>query len=100
MINRVRIQGYKSLRDVELCLRPLTVIFGPNAAGKSNLFDALALLSRIVQGYTLNEAFKGHRGAPAESFYYSDGGLPALLKRSHVEFRIEVDVALSNSSSR
>jgi len=95
MIKRVRIQGYKSLRDVEVQLQPLTVIFGPNAAGKSNLFDALSLLSRIVQGYTLNKAFEGHRGTPAESFYYGNEGLPALLRRSHVEFWIEVDVTLS-----
>lgn len=96
MIKRVRIQGYKSLRDVEVYLQPLTVLFGPNAAGKSNLFDALALLSRIVQGYTLDKAFEGHRGTPAESFYCGNGGLPALLKRPHVEFRIEVDVSLSS----
>ena len=46
MIRRVKIQGYKSLKDIEVELQPLTVIIGPNAAGKSNLFDALGLLSR------------------------------------------------------
>ncbi len=49
MIERVKAQGYKSLKDVEVELQPLTVIFGPNAAGKSNLFDALALLSEPVE---------------------------------------------------
>ena len=56
MIRRVKVQGYKSLKDIEVELRPLTVIFGPNAAGKSNLFDALALLSRMVTQRTLREA--------------------------------------------
>ena len=50
MIRRVFIKGYKSLRDVDLILSPLTVIIGPNASGKSNLLDALGLLSRIVTG--------------------------------------------------
>ncbi len=31
----VHIKGYKSLADVEVTLEPLTVLFGPNAAGKS-----------------------------------------------------------------
>jgi len=31
MITRVRIQGYKSLRDVEIRFKPLTVIIGPIA---------------------------------------------------------------------
>ena len=35
MITRVEIAGYKSLSEVELDLRPLSVIVGPNASGKS-----------------------------------------------------------------
>ena len=95
MIRRVKIQGYKSLKDIEVELQPLTVIIGPNAAGKSNLFDALGLLSRVVTSRTLSEAFKGHRGAPLEAFYYGDQGLRGLLAQPAVEFTIEVDVELS-----
>jgi predicted ATPase len=95
MIRRVRIQGYKSLKDIEIGLQPLTVFIGPNAAGKSNLFDALGLLSRAVTSQNLAEAFKGHRGAPLEAFYYGDQGLRGLLAQSAVEFTIEVDVELS-----
>ncbi|MFB0545314.1 MAG: AAA family ATPase, partial [Anaerolineae bacterium] len=92
MIKRVRIRGYKSLKDVEIELQPLTVIIGPNAAGKSNLFDALGLLSRCVTSQTLGEAFKGHRGAPAEAFFYGEGGLAWLLTQPAAQFTIEVDV--------
>lgn len=95
MITRVRIRGYKSLADVSVPLRPLTVIIGPNGAGKSNLFDALGLLSRMVTQPTLNEAFRGHRGAPLEAFYYGSAGLEGLLSRPTAEFTIEVDVRLS-----
>lgn len=96
MIQRVRIQGYKSLKDVEVKLQPLTVIIGPNAAGKSNLFDALGLLSRCVTSRTLGEAFEEHRGAPVEAFSYPAGGLDWLLKRTTTaQFTIEVDVELS-----
>ena len=95
MIRRVRIEGYKSLQSVELELRPLTLIVGPNAAGKSNLFDALRLLSRIVASRSLQEAFADHRGDPLEAFSYSEGGLEALLQKEMARFTIEVDVELS-----
>ena len=95
MIRHVKIQGYKSLKDIGVDLQPLTVIIGPNAAGKSNLFDALGLLSRVVTSRTLSEAFKGHRGAPLEAFYYGDQGLRGLLAQPAVEFTLEVDVELS-----
>ena len=43
MLKRAHIKGYKSLEDVEVRLSPLAVLFGPNAAGKSNVLDALQL---------------------------------------------------------
>ncbi len=69
MIRRVHIAGYKSLRNVDIQLRPLTVLFGPNSAGKSNFLDALQLLSRVASSRTLSEAFEPpYRGTPLESF--------------------------------
>ncbi len=99
MLHRVRIHGYKSLRDVEVRFdRPLTVIMGANAAGKSNLFDALALLSRAATKRTLREAFDEHRGNDLEAFSYGEEGLAGLLKRPTAEFTIEVDLELSPST--
>ena len=48
MLKRIKIQGYKSLVNLELNLKPLSVLVGPNASGKSNLLDALQLLSQIA----------------------------------------------------
>ncbi len=36
MLKKIKIRGYKSLVDAEVYLNPLSVLFGPNAAGKSN----------------------------------------------------------------
>ena len=69
MLERLHIQGFKSLRDTKVELAPLTVVFGPNAAGKSNLLEALLLLARLVGERTLTEAFaEGIRGYPLEAF--------------------------------
>ena len=39
MLKRIKIQGYKSLVDLELNLEPLCVLVGPNASGKSNFLE-------------------------------------------------------------
>jgi predicted ATPase len=95
MIKRVKIQNYKSFQDLTVELRPLSVILGPNAAGKSNFLDALYFLSRAISQKNLKEAFEGHRGLPLESFYYGDEGYDGNLKKNNLKFTIEVDVELS-----
>src|SRR5579864_4108258 len=98
MIKRIRIQRYKSLVDVDVSLKPLSVLFGPNAAGKSNFIDALQLLSRIAGSRTLKEAFEPpYRGKPMESFSFDAGGLAGLMSRESISFRLEVDVELSQA---
>jgi predicted ATPase len=96
MIERVKIKGYKSLSDVELNLKPLTVLIGPNAAGKSNFLDALQLLSRVANSETLKDAFDPpYRGDPLESFTFGKNGIRGLLDKDNVSFSMEVDVKLS-----
>ncbi len=96
MIRRIHIQRYKSLRDVEVALKPLSVLFGPNAAGKSNFIDALQLLSRIAASRSLKEAFEPpYRGKPMESFSFDETGLEGLMHKESVSFQIEADIELS-----
>ncbi|TXI49196.1 MAG: DUF2813 domain-containing protein [Lysobacter sp.] len=98
MLNRIHIRGYKSLRDVEVKLQPLSVLFGPNAVGKSNFLDALQLLSKIVSSRTLKDAFDPpYRGKPLESFSFPTEGLRGLLHEKSVSFSIEVDFTLSDA---
>lgn len=41
VLKRLKIRRFKSLHDVEIALPRMTVLFGPNAAGKSNLLDGI-----------------------------------------------------------
>jgi len=94
MLNRIHVQGFKSLRDATVELAPLVVFFGPNAAGKSNLLEALLLLSRLVGERTLSEAFaEGIRGYPLEAFTLADGGLEQLLQGPMPHLRLEVEMS-------
>lgn len=69
MITRIEISGFKSFWDFEMDLSPFLVVAGPNASGKSNLFDALKLLSNLST-MDLRSAFtqQGQRGELWELF--------------------------------
>ena len=98
MLKRVHVKGYKSLDDVEVRLPPLAVLFGPNAAGKSNFLDALQLLSKLGTSRTLKEAFDPpYRGKPLESFTVGEGGIRGLVERERLVFSIEADLHLSDA---
>lgn len=43
MIEKVHIKNFKTFRDIEIPLSPLTVIGGPNGVGKSTILEALFL---------------------------------------------------------
>ncbi len=47
-LEKVHIKNYRSLRDVTLSLKPITVLVGPNASGKSNIIRALNGLSAMM----------------------------------------------------
>lgn len=49
MIRWVTISNFKSLHKVTADFKPLTIIIGPNASGKSNLLDALESVQRLVR---------------------------------------------------
>lgn len=47
-LDKIRVAGFKSIRDQEIELRPLNVMIGANGAGKSNLIAVFRLLNEIV----------------------------------------------------
>ncbi len=67
MITKIEIDGFKTFRNFQMEFAPLTVIAGTNASGKSNLFDALHLLSRLAE-HDLKTAFEAQRGDATEMF--------------------------------
>ncbi|KGI67589.1 AAA family ATPase [Mycolicibacterium rufum] len=50
MLQTVAVRGYRSLRDLVLPLRRLTVVTGANGTGKSSLYRALRLLADCGRG--------------------------------------------------
>lgn len=113
MLREITISGYKSLQKTTVRMGYFSVIVGRNNVGKSNLFDALQLLSSLAQMPVAN-AFRPelHRGDPLESFFFEEEqkisfdctfdltGTPhpfnSKEKLRHTELRYEVEIQFSN----
>lgn len=67
MITRIEIDGFKTFSNFVMEFTPFTVIAGTNASGKSNLFDALNLLSNLADK-DIRATFKNLRGDADEQF--------------------------------
>ncbi len=86
MITYLKINGFKSFHNFEMEFTPFTVIAGANASGKSNLFDALTLISRLAETDNLKRAFSEQRGEFIELFtQYGDDNYA-----SEMEFVVEM----------
>jgi predicted ATPase len=62
----IHVSGYRSVRDLRLKLRQINVLTGPNASGKSNLYNSVFLLAKAAAG--------GFAQVIAE-----EGGMPSVL---------------------
>jgi len=73
MLTRIEINGFKTFENFALDLVPLTAVVGPNASGKSNLFDAIRFLSLLSQ-FDIRSAMQDLRGLPEELFRQTSSG--------------------------
>lgn len=98
MIREMSIKGYKSLDGLRVKLMPLSIIFGPNASGKSNFLDALQLISRMVSSRSLKNAFEPpYRGRPIESFSFSADSIQGLLAKESINFSFSIILELADN---
>lgn len=70
---------------------PFTVVAGPNASGKSNLFDALKLLSDLSHT-DLKNAFRNQRGEARELFTQFSNGEYASQMSFYVEMLLDKEI--------
>ena len=65
-LREIHVSGYRSVRELRLKLKPINVLTGPNASGKSNLYNSVFLLAKAASG--------GLAQVIAE-----EGGMPSVL---------------------
>lgn len=84
MITRLEIDGFKTFKEFQLNLSPLSAVVGPNASGKSNLFDAIKFIS-LLADTDVRTALQSLRGEPEEIFRNTLSGHHKMMR-----FAIEV----------
>ncbi len=82
-LTSLRLAGWKSIRDAEIELRPLTILIGANGAGKSNLVGFFKLMNEMMRGRFQEQI--GRTGGAESVLHYGS-------KRTHV---IEADFRFS-----
>ena len=75
MLTRLEIDGFRSIERLELEMQPLTILIGPNGGGKTNILDAIHLLSSASKGQ-LADAFAARGGY--ETTRFRGGGSGAM----------------------
>lgn len=80
-LDRIKIKGFKSIREIELELRSLNVLIGANGAGKSNFIALFKMLNQMMQGNL-------------QVFVAQSGGADSLLHFGQkVSERMEVELS-------
>ncbi len=85
MIRRIQALNYRCLRYVDVSLDRFHVLIGPNASGKSTLFDAIAFLGDLVR-----DGLEGAVRSRTSNFQDLVWGRPA--RNMGFELAIEFDV--------
>ena len=89
MLNRIKVEAFKSLENVEIDLGRVNVFIGANGSGKSNFLEAIGVLSAAANGRVDDEALS-RRGVRL--------GLPALYKSSFKSSRQPKEIRFTASN--
>ena len=76
MLTRLRITGFKSIRDQEIELKALNILIGNNGAGKSNLVSFFDMLSFLKTGAL--QQYVGQSGSADSLLYFGARTTPVL----------------------
>ena len=101
LIKSLHVKGMLSFQDMSIDMRPLNVLIGPNASGKSNLIEIIALLQSLPRdlaafvresGGISNWIWKGDR---ENGILPSNGRIEAVLKPTPIStlqrYALEID---------
>jgi energy-coupling factor transporter ATP-binding protein EcfA2 len=88
VIHQLKVKAFKSLLDIEVDLGRVNVFIGANGSGKSNLLEALGVLSAATAGRVDDEALLRRGVRP---------GVPALYKSSFSGTRMRASIRLEAS---
>src|SRR5262249_18701206 len=102
MLRRVILKGFKSIKAMDLELRPLNVLIGANGAGKSNLVSFFKMLNEMMAGSL--QFFVGSSGHAQTLLHYGpketqhiEADLECESDRTRVKYSLKLAHALPDS---
>lgn len=90
ILNKITITGFKSILKQELELGQLNVFIGTNGAGKSNLLEAIAMLSASIEG-GIDYDRLARRGARLSSYDVFRSAFKNKKRRKTFSMEAEID---------
>jgi len=86
VITELTLENFKSFHSEVVPLRPLTLLVGANASGKSNLRDALRFLHAIGRKFSLAECLNGSYGENGQQVWQGiRGGAEEAVRRGKLK---------------
>jgi len=88
-IDKVKVKNFKSLRDIELELKPLTLVTGVNSGGKSSFIQALLLLKQNEDRFY---SLRGKKIVNINDEYVKLGNKKDILFEEAYQEKIEISI--------
>lgn len=88
-LNRIVLNGFKSIKSLDLELRKLNVLIGANGAGKSNLVSFFKMLNEMMAGRL--QTYIGTSGRAQSLLHFGPKVTPQLESRLMFELENAVD---------
>ena len=89
LISHVRLKNWRNFRNLDIPLREVSFVLGPNASGKSNLLDAFRFLRDICKS----------KGGGLQAAVAARGGITKLrCLHARRDPEVLIDVTLSESA--
>ncbi len=101
-IKKIRLKGFRSIRELDFEARPLNVFIGANGAGKSNLLMFFRMLGWMMKGGGNFQSFVGLNGGAGKFLFDGPKTTPGLSVSLELEaetggFEYEFDLAWAAS---
>ena len=102
MITNIKLRNFKSIQKGEIDLKPLTIFTGANSSGKSNIMEAITILSQIANEASTNSlSFPEHLELDRAEYYrYPMPSMKYIVYKGELEREITIELQILSGKSK
>lgn len=84
-LSRIKVKGFKSIKSLDLAMKPINILLGTNGSGKSNFISLFKFLNKLASN-------------GLDTYVSKNGGANALMHfGSGTSDRVEIDLQLGGN---